>query len=441
MSATSHSRSAHSRSALWVVVLCWSLVIFDGYDLIVYGATIPALLREPGWPLTPDDAGHLGSLAFAGMLVGALCGGALADRFGRRRAIIGATLWFSVWTGVCGWATGPEQFGLMRFLAGLGLGALIPSANALTTEFVTPRWRSVVTTAMMSGVPLGGALASVVALQVIDDHGWAPLYHFGFLGLVLAAAAAVALPESPTWLRSRNHLEQAARIEANYRLRPTPTLVGPGPTAARTVLRRPYALSTALFVLATTATMFTWYGLGTWLPKLTRADARFDLGSDPVTYLLALNLGAVAVSGVTAWSATRFGALRVAVVAASAGALSLAALTTFPSSVGLVYGLLIIAGAGSHGTLCLVIAAIAGHYPDGVRGTALGASLGGGRIGAVIAPTAAGWILTRDPTSATGSIGLFAAASGVAAALLLLLYLRSARPQVQPTPVTAALAR
>jgi AAHS family benzoate transporter-like MFS transporter len=408
------------RSALGVIALCWLIVVFDGYDLIVYGTTIPALLEEPGWNLTPEAAGRIGSLAFAGMLVGALSGGAIADRLGRRRTIVASVLWFSVFTGLCGWASGPETFGALRFLGGLGLGALVPSANALTAEFVGDRWRSVVATAMMSGVPIGGSLAAVIALDAIPAFGGQSLYFLGFSGLALALLVLVMLPESPAWLRTQGRHDEATRIETTYDLTgPVDDLVHVTRSSAADVLRAPYAVATLLFFVATTATMFAWYGLGTWLPKLTRSDARFDLGGDPLTYLLALNLGAVAVSAVTAWSATRFGALRVAVVAAFAGAASLAVLTTFPSSIVVVYALLILAGAGSHGTLCLIISSIATHYPPTLRGTALGSSLGGGRVGAVIAPTVAGWLLALEPTSATSSVVLFAAASGLGAVLLL----------------------
>jgi AAHS family benzoate transporter-like MFS transporter len=432
--------TTRTRSPLTVITLCWLIVVFDGYDLIVYGTTIPSLLGEPGWGLTPAGAGRIGSLAFAGMLVGALSGGATADRFGRRRTIVTSVLWFSLFTGLCGWATSPETFGALRFVAGLGLGALVPSANALTAEFVGDKWRSVVATAMMSGVPIGGSIAAVIALRAIPGLGWESLYFFGFSGFVLAALVIAMLPESPAWLRARGRIDEASRVEATYGLQApvaaSEDLLHVTKASATDVLRAPYAVATLLFFVATTATMFAWYGLGTWLPKLTVSDPRFDLGGDPLTYLLALNLGAVGVSVITAWSATRFGALRVGVVAAAGGALSLAALTTFPSSIAVVYALLILAGAGSHGTLCLIISAIATHYPPTLRGTALGSSLGGGRVGAVIAPTVAGWLLALHPTSATSSIVLFAAASGLGAVLLFFVHLitgsRATRSPQQP---------
>jgi AAHS family benzoate transporter-like MFS transporter len=80
---------AMTRGPALVIALCWAIVAFDGYDLIVSGTTIPSMLAEPGWQLTPATAGTIGSLAFVGMLVGGLTAGNLADRLGRRRTVIG----------------------------------------------------------------------------------------------------------------------------------------------------------------------------------------------------------------------------------------------------------------------------------------------------------------------------------------------------------------
>ena len=106
--------SSMTRRTALVIALCWAIVVFDGYDLIVYGTTIPSLLAEPGWHLTPETAGTIGSLAFVGMLVGALTAGNLADRLGRRRTVIGCLAWFTLFTALCGVATSPETFAALR---------------------------------------------------------------------------------------------------------------------------------------------------------------------------------------------------------------------------------------------------------------------------------------------------------------------------------------
>ncbi|GAA6525419.1 aromatic acid/H+ symport family MFS transporter [Intrasporangium sp. DVR] len=424
-----------TRPAWLVTLLCWLIVVFDGYDLIVYGTTIPALLEEPGWKLTPATAGFVGSLAFAGMLVGALGAGYLADRLGRRRTILWCTLWFSLFTALCAIATTPETFGLFRFIAGLGLGGLVPSANALTAEFVSRKHRSAVPTIMMSGVPIGGSAAALVGLWLLPEFGWRSMYAVAFLAVVvLLPLCFVLLPESPTWLRAHGRREEALAVEARYSLvhdasEHTGDEHAPG---FRTILSGQWRRPTVLFAAATVATLFAWYGLGTWLPKLMGSDARFEMGQ-PLHFLLALNLGAVLGSVVTAWAGVRFGPLRSAIFAAAAAALGLAFLLTYPTDLLPIYGALILAGVGTHGTQCLIIAAVATHYPSRLRGTSLGFALGVGRIGAVLAPQVGGWLLAAGLGVGSNFLA-FSIAAGVAAVLLLTTLLAT-RPAAQPADV------
>lgn len=426
----SEARSTESRRpAALVILFCWLLVVFDGYDLIVYGTTLPQILKEPGWNLTAASGGFIGSLAFLGMLIGALAAGDLADRLGRRRTILWTTIWFSVMTLLCAWAPNREVFGILRFLGGVGLGGLVPSANALTAEFVHARRRSMVSTVMMSGVPIGGSLAAVLGLGLIPNFGWRSMYVCAGLGLVVAALCWFRLPESPTWLLHKGRTEEARRTARLYgvdhTLESAPTtqsdawgrMESPHPTGMRALFSREFVLPTILFALATVATLFAWYGLGTWLPKLMSSDARFDMGN-PLGFLLALNLGAVIGSFVTAWAGSRFGPLRSAVIAAALAAGALAFLLTYPHSVTPVYAALILAGVGTHGTQCLIIAAVASHYPAQLRGSGLGFALGIGRIGAVLAPQVGGWLLEAQ-LGVGSNFTAFALAAGLAAVLLL----------------------
>jgi hypothetical protein len=212
-----------ARSALLVTALCWAIVVFDGYDLIVYGTVLPELLHEPGWGLTPGSAGLLGSLAFVGMLVGALGAGLLADRIGRRRAILISTVWFSLFTALCAAAQNPAMFGTVRFLAGVGLGGLIPSASALASEFVRPRLRAMVATLMMSGVPIGGTAAALIGRSVIPGSGWRVMFLIALIALVMVVPLCwFRLPESAAYLRSQGRTDEAAAAEARYGLVPAP---------------------------------------------------------------------------------------------------------------------------------------------------------------------------------------------------------------------------
>jgi MFS transporter, AAHS family, benzoate transport protein len=441
---------APRNGATLVTALCWVIVVFDGYDLIVYGTVLPRLLSEPGWELSKSRAGLLGSLAFAGMLVGAVLAGRLADRYGRRRTILACTVWFSAFTALCALAPGPASFGVLRLLAGVGLGGLVPSANALAAEYVRARHRSVVSTLMMSGVPIGGVLASLTGMAVMPRFGWQAMFLIALLALAVVVPVCVRLlPESAVWLRTEGRREEAERLERRFALpaaedetggvsergseargdggggagsveeRERPDRDREHPARRRplrSLLRAPYTAATLIFSLATVTTLFAWYGLATWLPQLM-VEAGFDLGSS-LTFLLALSLGAVTGSLLTAWAGTRIGPVPTAVSAAGLAAAGLAVLLLHPAT-WIAYGALVLAGVGTHGTQCLIIAAVADHYPPRLRGSALGFSLGFGRIGAVLAPQTGGWLLAAG-LGVDSNFLVFALGAAFAALLLTL---------------------
>ncbi|MDQ6755057.1 MAG: aromatic acid/H+ symport family MFS transporter [Actinomycetota bacterium] len=398
---------AFPRTSLLAVLVCWLLVVFDGYDLIVYGTVQSSLISSTGWGLTKATAGTLGSLAFLGMMIGAIFAGRLADALGRRRTILACAIVFSVFSIGCAFAPSAVVFGLLRLLAGIGLGGLVPSANALVAELVPARWRSAIATLMMSGVPIGGTLAALVGIPLIPRFGWPVMF------LVAAAALLIVVP------LGFRHLPETVAAKTTER-------VGFG-----SLLRAPYLGASVLFAIGTLATLFAWYGLGTWLPNLMQL-AGYNLGS-ALTFALALNLGAVAGSIVTAWAGDRFGPVRTGIVAAAVAAVGLAVIITGPP-VAVVYMMLVLAGVGTHGTQCLIIAAIANHYPGHLRGTALGWALGVGRIGAVAAPQVGGLLLAAG-LGVNSNFLAFAGAAAVAAILLVVISvrIRSGSDQSQST--------
>jgi AAHS family benzoate transporter-like MFS transporter len=433
---TQTTTSSARRAASLVTALCWLIVVFDGYDLIVYGTVLPRLLDEPGWGLTKAGAGLLGSLAFAGMLIGAVLAGTVSDRLGRRTTILACTAWFSVFTALCAVAPNPETFGVLRLLAGLGLGGLVPSANALAAEYVGARNRSVVSTLMMSGVPIGGSLAALIGIFVLPRFGWQAMFLIALVALVVVIPLCLKLlPESPVWLRTQGRHDEADRLDRTFGLEPGDATGPIQPVTRqplRSLLRAPYTGATVLFALATLATLFAWYGLGTWLPQLMR-ESGFDLGSS-LTFLLALNLGAVGGSLVTAWGGTRIGPITTAILAATGAAVGLLILLTHPASI-VAFAALVVAGVGTHGTQCLIIAAVANHYPARLRGSALGFALGFGRIGAVLAPQVGGWLLAAG-LGVNSNFLAFAIAAAVAGGLLLA-FPRTPRKKPLAVPATS----
>ena len=401
-------------------------MVFDGYDLIVYGTVQSSLITETGWGLTKATAGTIGSMAFLGMMIGAIFAGRMADSWGRRRTILGCAIIFSIFTILCAFAPNAAVFGALRLLAGIGLGGLVPSANALVAELVPTKWRSTVATLMMSGVPIGGSIAALVGIQLIPAFGWQSMFLVAVLALVIVVP--LGLKYIPETLAPVSAAEKAAR-KAGVK-----GSLNREPSGFSSLLRAPYLGVSLLFALATIATLFAWYGLGTWLPNLMQL-AGYNLGS-ALTFALALNLGAVAGSVITAWAGTRFGPVPTAVAAAAVAAGALVVLVTGPS-VTVVYLMLVLAGVGTHGTQCLIIAAVASHYPGHLRGTALGWALGTGRIGAVAAPQVGGLLLAAG-LGVNSNFLAFAGAAAIAAVLLAAVGIKiKSKLAISPSPTGA----
>ncbi|WP_264354056.1 MFS transporter [Pseudarthrobacter sp. MM222] len=404
--------SRFSKGSAAAVLVCWLLVVFDGYDLIVYGTVQSALISETGWGLSKATAGTIGSMAFLGMMIGAIFAGRMADSWGRRRTILGCAIVFSIFTILCAFAPSAAVFGGLRLLAGIGLGGLVPSANALVAELVPAKWRSTIATLMMSGVPIGGSIAALVGIRLIPAFGWQSMFLVAVLALLIVVPLGLKyLPETLAPVR--------AKASASGKAAGKSARTGTGnndsePAGFSSLLRAPYLGVSLLFALATVATLFAWYGLGTWLPNLMQL-AGYNLGS-ALTFALALNLGAVAGSVITAWAGTRFGPIPTAIAAAAVAAGALVVLVTGPP-VTVVYLMLVLAGVGTHGTQCLIIAAVASHYPAHLRGTALGWALGTGRIGAVAAPQIGGLLLAAG-LGVNSNFLAFAGAAAIAAVLL-----------------------
>ncbi|GAB3939294.1 MFS transporter [Corynebacterium tapiri] len=387
---------------LAAVLLGWFFVIFDGYDLIVYGTVQAKLMQE--WGLSPAQAGTLGSMAFIGMVIGAVTVGRLSDRVGRKTAVIGSVVVLSIFTLLCGLAPSAAVFGLCRLIAGIGLGGLVPSVNAMVADLVPKDKLSAWSTVMMSGVPLGGSIAALLAQVIVpshEEHGWRIMFFLALIPILIGLPLAMRLIPSDKAIAVQNNRAQHKGKTAGFS-----ALFSPG-----------LAPITVMFTVATFVTLLAWYGLGTWLPKLMM-DQGYNLGAS-LNFALALNLGAVAGSVITAWAGDRFGPLASGTVAALLAGLALLSLLATPSTVA-IYVILILAGVGTHGTQILIIAAISRFYPSELRGTGLGWALGMGRIGAVLAPQLAGLLLGwgLGPTS---NYLMFAVAALLSSGCLLVL--------------------
>ena len=133
---TESGLDARRRSTvIWIVALATVGLIFDGYDLVVYGTVVSTFLRDPSQigTVTPATAGALGSYALVGVLVGALLAGSVGDILGRRKVMLFSYAWFSVGMALTAMTHATTTFGWMRFFTGLGVGALVATTGALVS--------------------------------------------------------------------------------------------------------------------------------------------------------------------------------------------------------------------------------------------------------------------------------------------------------------------
>ena len=140
----SWASARHRSSVLWVVTIAAIAILFDGYDLVVYGTILPVLMDDPSHigTLTASQAGALGSYALVGVMVGALTCGAIGDHFGRRKMMLVNIIWFSVGMALAAFATSITTFGLLRFFTGIGVGGFVATAGAMIAEFAPPGRRN-----------------------------------------------------------------------------------------------------------------------------------------------------------------------------------------------------------------------------------------------------------------------------------------------------------
>jgi len=388
------------RIGIIVLAICSATVIADGYDVVVFGAVLPSLLQEPGWGLTPAGAGLIGSMALVGMFIGSMVSGPLTDRFGRRRMLLICLAWFSVLTGACALAPTPESFGLLRFLAGVGLGGVLPTASALVAEYSSKRSRKLVYGIMFSGFPIGGILAALVALVLIPAFGWRALFVVGlFPLLVIFPLAFRFLPESIAFLLARGRRAEAQAVAQRHQL----TLPASPPaddsavddarekkSPVAEILSRRYLVATICFCAASFLCLFMIYCLNTWLPQLMR-EAGYSLGS-ALSFLLVFNIGAIVGTILISTAADRMGS-KVVITTTFLVAAVAVSLLAFALPTAALYVLVGLGGAGVIATQAFINAFVSEHYPDCIGATALGWSMGIGRLGSIAAPPVLGLLI------------------------------------------------
>jgi MFS transporter, AAHS family, benzoate transport protein len=382
----------HWRVLFW----CGLIIIFDGYDLVTYGVVLPALMKD--WGLTPLQAGALGSYALFGAMLGAIVFGSLSDRVGRKWTIAVCVILFSGFTLLNGFARNTTEFGLCRFLAGLGIGGVMPNVVALMSEYAPKKIRGTLVAIMFSGYSVGGILSSGLGIVLLPGYGWQSVFYIAAIPLMLLPLIVRYLPESIAFMIRQGREAEAKEIL--HRIAPAfvslpddtfavPALKAPGAPVIQ-LFREGRGVSTIMLCLVFFCCLLMIYALNSWLPKLM-ISAGYGLGSS-LSFLLLMNVGAIfgAVGG--GWIGDRLGLRKVLIVFFLLAAVSIG-LLGFKSPTSVLYTLIFIAGATTIGTQILAYSCVAEFFPMGIRTTGLGWISGIGRSGAISGPILGGFLV------------------------------------------------
>jgi MFS family permease len=377
-----------------LLAVAFVIAFLEGYDLAIYGVSVPALLGHPTFGVDKGTAGTLGSVVGIGMLVGAGLAGALNRRVGALKLILISCVIFSTGMALSSIAPTVAVFGAGRILVGLGLGVVLPTLLAYVADLSVPQHRNRNTGIVMAGYATGGLTAPLLGAAVLPVASFHWLYIAGTIpALLILPIAWKLLPPTPVHLLQIGRVDDARRLSETMGL-PTPTLTavgkrnfaGIGPLFSSGV-----APVTLLFWVMTFCGLLLVFGITAWLPTMMQANG-YSLGSSMLqTAAMWIGVGIGVIVG--GRIADAIGPKRVVVAAFLTGAISLIVMSLNPHVV-VLFIFMFLSGVGFIGSQILVNGFILTRYPDDMRGPGLAWALSFGRLGAIVGPSLGGWVMT-----------------------------------------------
>jgi MFS transporter, AAHS family, 4-hydroxybenzoate transporter len=386
-----------------VFALCLASLIMDGFDVQVMSFVATTMFAE--WNVPPPTLGGLLAWGHAGVLAGAIIFSTLADKIGRRPVLVGATLFYALMTVATAFAQDVEQMRWLRFIAGFGLGSIIPNATALVSEFSPKRTRIAWIMCITVGFTAGAAISGFVANALIDAFGWRAVFIFGgIVPFVIAILMLVWLPESLQFLavrgRSRERLaswlkqlDPTLRIDAGTQFTTHETSRKGIPFWH--LFREGRAFVTLLFWIVNFTNILALYSLAGWLPLIFQNLMGYDRGTANLLGTFVQVGGTVGAFGL-AWLITRAGFTPMLALTFAVATASVALIGQPGFSLPTLYVIVTIAGWCIVGGQPGLNALASSYYPTYLRSTGVGAGLGVGRIGALVGPLIGGALIAAQ---------------------------------------------
>lgn len=387
---------------MWVSFLCFSVILFDGFDLTVIGVALPKIAESLN--SSPSALGLAVGAGQLGPLVGAIVLGTLADRVGRKLMLFVSALVFGVFTCLTAYITSVEQLAACRLLAGIGLGGAIPNALAFGCEYAPSRLRASLTTTMYAGMPVGSMIAGLSASYLLPNYGWQSLFLVGGVApVIIGIIVAALMPESLEFLvrqgkdklqirKILSHIAPALAKDEGVQLSiPEQKLAG---MPVKHLFTEGRALTTVLLWGLFFLSYYLIWILISWAPTLLRQS-----GASMQQYSLAfacINLGS-AIATITIGrlmdGSNPFRTLKIAHVLAF---FSLVGFGFFAGSQFVVVAAVcVICGLFIFGSNSGIVALATVSYPLDIRGSGVGWAYTVGKVGSLLAPVMGGVLLSQ----------------------------------------------
>lgn len=374
------------------VALCFAVAVIEGYDIQAVGVVARSLARE--LTLEPAQMGWVLAISNVGLVIGASFGGWLADKLGRKPVFIASVTIFGLFTLATALAHDFNTIFAARFLTGLGFGAVIPNMMAIASEIARPERRASTAATMFIGMPTGGATVSLLTANMPPETDWRLIFYIGG-----AVPLALALLITFMMRETRARGERAPKVDVPH------ALFGEGRTAPTLLIWLTF-LPCALIL----------YLILNWLPTLVTSRGFTEPAAQAS---LAFNLVSIAGALLFGQLADRTG-VRWPFTLAFIGLVGTLVLLSNAATWTLVLALSGAAGFFLLGAQYALNGVVATYYPAAVRGTGSGAATAMGRVGSIIGPLAAGYLLEAG-ISASNVLMLLAPVAAVAGIAVFLL--------------------
>lgn len=414
-----------------VLVLLGIATFFEGFDQLLVAYSMPLIKVE--WQLTPVELTMVVTTGSAGMLLGAMFTGVLADRFGRIRVVVAAMLVTALASLLLMVSPNIEVFAALRFVQGLGIGGEVPAAAVFVNELAKARARGRFVLLYELAFPAGLSSAALIASVVVPVFGWRALYLIGALPAVLALLVIREVPESPRWLASRGDTERAERAMRTIEDRVgaatgaqlpelSPVSDVPreqeGSARVRDLFGGRYRRRTAVLAVLWFSGFLVNYGLTTWLPTIYTSVYHVPIQT-ALNYTLVSSLSGFLGCVAVALLVDRIGrraSIAVGLGGAGLPLLALAALGAGQSTSVVAWSTLATFFIYAS-TICLYLYTPE-LYPTRSRGTGISFHGAIGRVGMIVGPVLVGSLMSAGAPPAAvfallGALGVVAAGAAL----------------------------